>query len=241
MTKIVVSAFYKFFPFPDYFLQRTAAKELLNQYGVKGTLLLASEGVNGTVAGSREAIDALNAWFAAHPDIGVVATKESFTDSMPFSKMKVKLKKELISLGAPAHPMAAVGEYIDPQAWNELISNPETIVLDTRNDYEVEMGSFKGAINPHIKNFKQLAAYTREQLAAMKERPVATFCTGGIRCEKYTAYLVEQGFKHVYHLKGGILKYLEEIPEEKSLWEGSCFVFDDRIAVGHGLQASPID
>lgn len=230
----VVSAFYKFFPFPNYFLHRAALKRLLNEHGIQGTILLAPEGINGTVAGGREAIDALHAWFSQHPEIGPIEVKEHYHDVLPFKKTKVRLKKELISLGAPANPMRTVGDYVEAKDWNDLISDPETILIDTRNDYEIEHGTFKGAVNPHIEDFKELTRYVKTCLEQAKDRPIATFCTGGIRCEKFTAYLKEQGFERVYHLKGGILTYLMEVPQQESLWEGECFVFDERVSVGHG-------
>lgn len=231
---LTVSAFYKFFPFPGYIAHRAPLKRLMQAERIKGTILLASEGINGTVAGSAEAIAALHHYFSSQHDIGEIAAKESHAETMPFVRAKVRLKKELISLGAPANPNREAGKYVPPAEWNALISQPDTIVLDARNDYEVEVGTFLNARNPETKNFKQLPGFVRERLPD-KSASIATFCTGGIRCEKLTAYLKEQGYEHVYHLQGGILKYLEEIPKEESLWQGECFVFDEREAVGHGL------
>jgi UPF0176 protein len=233
----VVATLYHFFDFSHYAGMRAPLKEKLDALGVKGTLLLAPEGINGTVAGTREAIDRLLAYLKAEVIGAAFEHKESSCDSVPFARTKVKLKKETISLGEPNDPRSA-GTYVSPQDWNALISDPETLVLDTRNGYEVELGTFDRACNPQIRHFKQFPEYIRMALAEQKHRKIATFCTGGIRCEKVTAWMKEQGFEHVYHLKGGILKYLEEIPQEESKWQGECFVFDERVAVGHGLKPS---
>ena len=228
----IVSTFYKFFSFPDYFEHRGALTAFMAERGMVGNVLLAAEGINATVCGTRQAVDELYEYFKTLP-IGEVEVKESEADAPSFRRLKIKLKKELISLGKPANAMCKVGEYVDSERWNELISNPDTIVLDSRNDYEFDHGTFEGAINPKIDDFKQLPAFIK-QLGPDKEKPIATFCTGGIRCEKLTAYLLDEGYKNVYHLKGGIIQYLKDMPEAESKWQGKCFVFDDRIAVGHG-------
>lgn len=226
----IVSTFYKFFVFPDYFEYRNDLKSFFDEHEILGNVLLAAEGINATVCGSREAIDAMYAFFKTTP-IGTLEVKENTTDTKAFRRMKVKLKKELISLGKPANAMGNVGEYLDYKQWNELISQPDTVLLDTRNDYELEHGTFEGAINPNIDDFKQLPEFI-EKKQVDKDQPIATFCTGGIRCEKLTAYLLEEGYTKVYHLNGGIIKYLQDTPKDESKWQGKCFVFDDRIAVG---------
>ncbi len=207
---------------------------MLKANGITGSLLLASEGFNGTIAGSREGIDAALNYLKTNVTNGDFDHKESTCEKPPFPRTKVRLKKETISIGEPCPP-ELVGEYISPQDWNEFISRPDTIVIDTRNTYETHLGTFKGAIDPQIQNFKELPKYVREQLADAKGKNIATFCTGGIRCEKFTAWMKAEGFENVFHLKGGILKYLEEIPQEESTWDGECYVFDKRVAVGHGL------
>ncbi len=225
----IVTTFYKFFPFTDYISCKTPLLQLFRSQGIKGTVLLADEGINGTISGTRAAVDAFYAW-CEKGAVGTLEVKESETAEPPFKRGRVKLKKELISLGRPAHPRAGVGTYLDSKAWNDLIANPNTIVLDTRNDYELELGTFKGAINPRIHNFRELPDYIETHLTD-KTAPIATFCTGGIRCEKLTAYMKEQGYQNIYHLKGGILQYLKDTPKDESLWEGKCFVFDERIGV----------
>lgn len=232
----VVAAFYHFFDFPGFEGQRAYLQGLLNQHAIKGSVLIAPEGVNATISGTREAVDAFLAAVAGLAG-GPVEHKESFAQTQPFTRGKVRLKKELISLGPyvdPTHP----GTYIDPAEWNALIADPDTIVLDTRNTYETHMGTFERAIDPRIANFKQLPDFVKHELGEHKGKKIATFCTGGIRCEKFTAWMKQEGFEEVYHLKGGILKYLEEIPPEQSLWNGECYVFDHRVAVGHGLAPS---
>lgn len=232
MTKIIVAALYQFTPVVDIEGLQMHLKTLCDQQGIKGILLLAPEGINGTVAGSREAIDRLRAFLV--PRFDALEYKESWADVMPFHRMKVRIKKEIVTLNAPeANPSERVGTYVEPKDWNDLISNPDVLVLDTRNDYEVDIGTFQRALNPNTQTFTQFPSFVK---TLDKNRPVAMFCTGGIRCEKASSYLLSQGFKNVYHLKGGILKYLETTPPENSLWEGECFVFDGRIAVGHGLE-----
>jgi UPF0176 protein len=234
---IIVAALYQFAEFPNFADFRASLMAFCKAQGVRGTLLLAREGINGTIAGSREGIDAVVAYLGEIGPFKNLEYKESFAESMPFMRLKIKLKKEIVTLGVPAaDPRQMVGTYLGPDDWNALISRPDVITIDTRNDYEVMIGTFKGAVNPKTDTFKEFVAYTENNLMQYKDKPVAMFCTGGIRCERSTSYLKAIGFKEVYHLKGGILKYLEEIPEEKSLWEGECFVFDQRVAVKHGLE-----
>jgi UPF0176 protein len=209
---------------------------------IKGTLLLAAEGINGTISGPREGIDNLLAYLNADVRINPVSSKESLHDDAPFYRTKVKLKKEIVTLGVEGiDPLKTVGTYVKPQDWNALISDPDVTVIDTRNDYEIEIGSFKHAIDPKTQTFREFPEYVKEHLDPSKNKKVAMFCTGGIRCEKSTAYLKEQGFDEVYHLEGGILQYLEDVPKEESLWEGDCFVFDNRVAVNHDLEKSIYD
>lgn len=233
---IVVAALYKFSAFEDFQKQRAVIAEKCKEYGIKGTLLLAHEGVNGTIAGSRQGIDDILRFLRALPGFEDLEHKESYCQTQPFLRMKVRLKKEIVTSGVPelANPTQNVGEYVDPYTWNQLISDPRTIVIDTRNDYEVALGTFHRATNPETKSFREFPQFV-ENLQVDKETPVAMFCTGGIRCEKASSYMKSMGFKKVYHLQGGILKYLETVPKEKSLWEGECFVFDNRVAVDHDL------
>ncbi|VGO18894.1 oxygen-dependent tRNA uridine(34) hydroxylase TrhO [Pontiella sulfatireligans] len=242
MKTIVVCALYKFAALDDFEALRQPLFDFLNQHGIRGTLLLAGEGINGTVAGSREAIDALLAHLKSDPRLADLEHKESFDDANPFYCTKVRLKKEIVTMGvAGIDPRHTVGTYVAPKDWNALISDPETLLIDTRNDYEVSIGTFKNAVNPETESFREFPSYVENHLHSSKHRKVAMFCTGGIRCEKSTAYLKEQGFDEVHHLKGGILKYLEEIPQEDSLWQGECFVFDNRVAVGHDLVKGDYD
>jgi len=209
---------------------------------VRGTLLLAVEGINGTVAGSRDAIDSLLGWLRIDPRLADIDVKESFTSKAPFLRTKVKLKKEIVTMGVEGiDPKQVVGTYVEPSDWNALISDPDVLLVDTRNDYEVQVGTFKNAVNPNTVSFREFPEYVENHLDPKKHKKVAMFCTGGIRCEKSTAYLKEQGFGEVYHLKGGILKYLEQVPEHDTLWQGECFVFDDRVTVDHQLQKGNYD
>ncbi len=226
----------------DFEAMRKPFQQAMEKHGIKGTLLLAKEGINGTVAGSREGIDALMDWIRSDDRLVGIANKESFYEEMPFNRTKVKLKKEIVTMGVQdIDPNHIVGTYVKPEAWNDLISDPEVMVVDTRNDYECMIGSFKNAINPKTETFREFPKYVEENLDKTQHKKVAMFCTGGIRCEKSTAYLKEQGFDEVYHLEGGILKYLEEVPKEESLWEGECFVFDSRVAVNHDLEKGQYD
>ncbi|MBD2568414.1 rhodanese-related sulfurtransferase [Anabaena lutea] len=235
---LVVAALYKFISLPDFAELREPLLSFCQEHGIKGTILLAPEGINGTIAGSRQAIDAVLNFLRRDTRFTDLEHKESYTETPPFERMKVRLKREIVTLGIPEiDPNEKVGTYISPQEWNDLISDPEVTVIDTRNDYEVSIGTFKRAENPQTQIFREFPEYVNKQLDPSKHKKVALFCTGGIRCEKASSYLLSQGFNQVYHLKGGILKYLEEIPAEESLWEGECFVFDERIAVRHGLEA----
>jgi UPF0176 protein len=242
MKPIVVCALYKFVALDDFQSIRQPLFDFLTEHGIRGTLLLASEGINGTVAGSREAIDLLLKYLKSDPRLADLNHKESFDDTNPFYRTKVRLKKEIVTLGVEdIDPRRSVGTYVAPKDWNALISDPETVLIDTRNDYEIGIGTFKHAVNPKTDSFREFPDYVEHNLDPAKHRKVAMFCTGGIRCEKSTAYLKKLGFEEVYHLQGGILKYLEEVPEEESYWEGECFVFDNRVAVDHSLTKGEYD
>ncbi|QBG46265.1 rhodanese-related sulfurtransferase [Verrucomicrobia bacterium S94] len=242
MKPIVVCALYKFVKLNDYESLREPLLQFMTDREIRGTLLLAAEGINGTVAGSRMAIDELLAYLRADERLADIDSKESYDETNPFYRTKVRLKKEIVTLGVKGiDPCKTVGTYVEPKDWNELISDPETLLIDTRNDYEIGIGTFKNAVNPNTESFREFPEYVKKNLDPSKHRKVAMFCTGGIRCEKSTAYLKELGFEEVYHLKGGILKYLEEIPEEESMWNGECFVFDNRVAVKHNLEKGEYD
>ena len=233
---IIVAALYHFTPFADPAALRAPLQAFCEAQGVKGSLLVAPEGLNGTIAGSRAGIDAVLAHLRALPGCAGLEWKESQAEAMPFGRMKVKLKKEIVTLGVEGvNPLAAVGHYVAPQEWNDLISQPDVAVIDTRNDYEVAIGTFEGAVDPVTKSFREFPEWWEKNKERFHNKRIAMFCTGGIRCEKSTNFLISQGVEEVYHLKGGILKYLEEVPPEKSLWNGECYVFDGRVSVGHGL------
>jgi UPF0176 protein len=237
MPAVVVCALYKFVHLENYAELREPLQAVMRENGVRGALLLAKEGINGTIAGSREGIDTVLAWLQKVPALDPLETKESFHDSMPFARSKVKLKKEIVTMGVEGiDPRRCVGTYVAAKDWNRVISDPDVLVVDARNHYEVEVGTFRGALNPNTTSFREFPQFVRSTLDPQKHRKVAMFCTGGIRCEKSTAYLRELGFDEVYHLKGGILKYLEEVPPAESLWEGDCYVFDERVAVTHDLR-----
>jgi len=234
---IVVAALYHFASLEDYQDMRQPMQNFCDEHGIKGSLLLAREGINGTVAGSREGIDALLKFLRDDDRLQALEHKESQASDWPFYRMKVKLKKEIVTLGVEGvDPNVCVGTYIEARQWNAVISDPDVLVLDTRNDYEYEIGTFKGAIDPKTDSFREFPAYVEKNCDPHRHKKVAMFCTGGIRCEKASAYMLQQGYDEVFHLKGGILKYLEEVPEEESLWQGECYVFDDRVAVLHGLK-----
>jgi UPF0176 protein len=233
---LIVAALYQFTRFPDPAALQPGLLEVARAQGVKGSLLLAPEGINGTIAGTREGVDAVLDAIRALPGCAGLEWKESHAESMPFGRMKVKLKREIVTMGVPdVDPLAAVGHYVRPADWNALISDPDTVVIDTRNDYEVAIGTFEGAVDPGTRAFGEFPDWWQANRARFQGKRVAMFCTGGIRCEKATNYLIGQGVDEVFHLKGGILKYLEEVPQVESLWRGECFVFDDRVSVGHGL------
>jgi UPF0176 protein len=236
-----VAAFYQFAALPDFRGLREPLRAICADLALKGSVLLAHEGINGTLAGSHEAIDALVAELRRGELFGSrldnLELKFSSASTMPFARLKIRLKKEIVTLGdSGADPTRAVGVYVDPGDWNVLIAAPETLVIDTRNAFEVAMGSFADAVDPGIKSFGEFKDFAARSLDPAKHKKIAMFCTGGIRCEKASAYLLARGFEQVYHLKGGILKYLEAVPESESRWRGECFVFDERIALGHGLR-----
>lgn len=233
---LIVAALYQFARFPDPAALKPGLLEVCQSNGVRGSLLLAPEGINGTIAGTREGVDLALAAIRALPGCEGLEWKESFADPMPFGRMKVKLKREIVTMGQPdVDPLARVGNYVAPADWNALISDPDTVVIDTRNDYEVAIGTFHGAVDPGTRAFGEFPDWWKAHRDQFAGKRIAMFCTGGIRCEKSTNYLLGQGLNEVYHLKGGILKYLEDVPSDESLWLGECFVFDDRVSVGHGL------
>ena len=242
MTDVVVAALYKFVTLEDFHELREPLLDACVAADTRGTLLLAREGINGTIAGSREAIDLVLAYLRSDPRLVDLDHKESFDDHMPFYRMKVKLKREIVTMGvAGVDPNLRVGTYVDPRDWNTLVSDPDVLLIDTRNDYECGIGSFKGAVDPHTESFRDFPGYVRNHLDPGKHKKVAMFCTGGIRCEKASAFMLNEGYEEVYHLRGGVLKYLEEVPQEESIWEGECFVFDNRVAVDHQLKKGQYD
>ncbi len=236
----MVAALYRFTHFANCQGLREPLERLCRGLGIRGTLLLASEGINGTIAGTGEALATALDHIRGLPGCGDLEVKLSSTTGMPFHRMKVRVKREIVTMGEPVDPVKIVGTYVAPEDWNQLIADPDTIVIDTRNDYEVSVGTFAGAINPNTASFRDFPAWfrsVRDDLLGRGRQPrVAMFCTGGIRCEKSTAFLRQEGVEDVHHLSGGILKYLEVVPEEASLWRGECFVFDERVTVGHGLE-----
>ena len=245
-SPFLTAAFYQFVALPDYEARKAPLLALCEQRNVKGLILLAGEGINSTIAGAADDVRAVLANLRADPLLANLQHKESWSDKPPFHRMKVRLKKEIVTMNVPGiSPTKMAGTYVKPTDWNALIADPDVVVVDTRNDYEVEMGSFAHAINPNLKTFAELPAWLdqADKLASPgnsgKKPKVAMFCTGGIRCEKSTAYLRSKGFDEVFHLEGGILKYLETVPPEQSLWQGECFVFDERVSVGHGLVPGP--
>lgn len=236
-SPFLVAALYHFVSVPRFESLREPLQSLCEENGVKGTLLLAHEGINGTIAGPDTGIKTVLAYLRAQPEFAGLEHKESRASKMPFLRMKVKLKKEIVTMGVEnIDPNKVVGTYVAPQDWNALISDPDTIVIDTRNDYETAIGVFRGAVDPQTKTFREFPDWVRNNAGLHNKPKIAMYCTGGIRCEKATAFMKEQGFEEVYHLKGGILKYLEEVPQEESLWDGACFVFDERVSVEHGLK-----
>ena len=242
MDKVIVAALYKFVALEDFHQLREPLLDRCIAAGTRGTLLLAREGINGTIAGSREALDEVLAYLRSDPRLADLEHKESVDDHMPFYRMKVKVKKEIVTMGVPGiDPNQRVGTYVRPRDWNELVNDPEVLLIDTRNDYEYGIGTFRGALDPRTTTFREFPAYVRATLDPRRHKKIAMFCTGGIRCEKASAFMLKEGFEEVYHLQGGILKYLEEVPEQDSTWEGECFVFDNRVAVNHRLEKGQYD
>lgn len=245
-AKFLTAAFYKFVELADYQARKAPLLDFCERHHVKGLILLAQEGINSTIAGAPEDVHAVLAQLRSDPLLADLQHKESWSDKAPFYRMKVRLKKEIVTLNVPGiSPTHMAGTYVKPADWNALISDPDVVVVDTRNDYEVEIGTFKGAVDPRIKSFSELPEWVAQYgplhagESPQKKPKVAMFCTGGIRCEKSTAYMRAQGYEEVYHLEGGILKYLETVAPEQSLWQGECFVFDERVSVGHGLVPGP--
>ncbi|MEM9427085.1 MAG: rhodanese-related sulfurtransferase [Pseudomonadota bacterium] len=238
----VVAALYKFTAFEDPAALKGPLAKVACAQAVKGTLLLAGEGINGTIAGTRAGIDAVLAHIRTLPGCAEIEWKESTAAEMPFQRLKVRLKREIVTMGQPGvDPLAAVGTYVAPEDWNDLITRNDVVTIDTRNDYEVEIGTFSGAIDPETRSFGEFPEWWAANAERLEGKKIAMFCTGGIRCEKATNYLISQGVEDVFHLKGGILKYLEEVPEKDSRWTGECFVFDGRVSVGHGLVEGDYD
>ena len=236
----IVAALYHFARFPDPASLRGPLQALCDQHAIKGSLLLAQEGINGTIAGTRTGIDAVLAHIRTLPGCGALEHKESTASTPPFLRMKVKLKKEIVTMGKPdVDPRASVGTYVQPKDWNDLITSDDVVVIDTRNDYEVAIGTFEGAVDPETASFREFPEWWEKNKTRFGNKRVAMFCTGGIRCEKASNYLLGEGVPEVFHLKGGILKYLEEVPEAESTWNGECFVFDQRVSIGHGLKEGP--
>lgn len=232
---VTISTFYSFVALDAPQQLRLPVLERMKELGIRGTITLAHEGINATVSGDASTLEQFMDFLKMRITFSTPTYRESYFSEQPFKRSKVKVKRELISLGVPTFPAQCVGEYVMPKDWNSLITSQDVITIDTRNAYEYEMGHFEGAVNPATRNFKQMVKWTQTHLMHSTNRRVAMYCTGGIRCEKYSSYLIGLGFANVYHLHGGILAYLEQIPESESLWKGSCFVFDERVSVGHGL------
>ncbi|MDC1387136.1 rhodanese-related sulfurtransferase [Candidatus Thioglobus sp.] len=239
---LTICALYKFTRLDDFEEIQGPLKIFLESLNIRGTLLLAKEGVNGTIAGDNESIMKSLDYLQKDERLVGLEYKFSYSEKPPFKRLKVKLKKEIVTLGvSDIDPIFSSGTYVKPADWNELVNDPDVVLIDTRNNYEFEIGSFKGSINPNTETFREFPAYTKNNLEKYRDKKIAMFCTGGIRCEKSTAYLKSKGFENVFHLQGGILKYLEEVKEDESLWEGECFVFDDRVAVKHNLELGKYD
>lgn len=235
-----IAALYHFTRFDNPAALQAPLLDVARREGISGSLLLAQEGINGTIAGSRTGIDAILTYIRKLPGCADLSWKESTANDQPFGKMKVRLKKEIVTMGVPdVDPRASVGHYVMPEEWNDLISQDDVVVIDTRNDYEVAIGTFKGAVDPKTKTFREFPDWWAQNKDRFHNKRVAMFCTGGIRCEKSTNFLISQGVEDVYHLKGGILQYLEDVPAEDSKWDGACFVFDNRVSVEHGLAEGP--
>ena len=235
-----IAALYHFAPVADPVQMQSSVKMRCEELEIKGTLLIANEGINGTISGAAANIDSILGFLSSIPEFADLVWKLSTSPEQPFARLKVRLKREIVTMGQPdVDPRGAVGQYIEPEDWNDFISAEDVVVIDTRNDYEVSIGTFDGTINPKTKSFREFPSWWEDNKQRFANQKVAMFCTGGIRCEKSTSYLRSQGIEEVFHLKGGILKYLEEVPEEKSVWNGECFVFDGRVSVGHGLEIGP--
>jgi UPF0176 protein len=234
----LVATFYRFVDLPDYRDKQQELQKYCQEQAIRGTILLASEGINGTIAGTPKAIEAVLAYIQSDRRLANLEVKESHLDRLPFGRLKIRLKKEIVTLGQPnANPSEKTGIHVSPQEWNQLLQDPDMLVIDTRNHYEVAIGTFTGSIDPHTDHFRQFPEFVENHLDAHRDRKIAMFCTGGIRCEKASAYLLHQGFDQVYQLNGGILQYLAEIDPEESLWRGECFVFDERVAIDHHLRS----
>jgi UPF0176 protein len=234
--KFFIATFYKFVSLPDFTAKKPSLLLKCQAENIKGTILLAAEGINGTICGSQDSINSILTFLRSDPRLKDLHSLESSCNFVPFDRLKIRLKKEIVTIGLPeVNPIKKVGTYVKPQDWNQLISDPDVLLIDTRNDYEFDLGTFRGAINPHTDSFGEFPAYINSRLTQNPNQKLALFCTGGIRCEKATSFLLGQGFSNVYHLEGGILGYLAEIPPQESLWEGECFVFDQRITITHGL------
>ncbi len=239
---IVVCAMYKFVTLDNYQQLQTQILNKLNDLSIRGTLLLANEGINGTISGNQQSIEAFLAWLQQDERFNNIDHKLSYHDEQPFNRTKVKLKNEIVTMGIEGiDPNQVVGTYVEAKDWNELISDPDTVLIDTRNEYEFNIGTFENAVNPHTETFREFPEYVDETLDPAKHKKVAMFCTGGIRCEKASAFMKQRGFEEVYHLKGGILKYLEDVDKDSTMWNGECFVFDERVAVNHDLEKGQYD
>jgi UPF0176 protein len=237
MSRFLIATFYHFTSLPDFHALRDSCAEECRDQGIKGTLLLADEGINGTVVGTESAVRAFLEFLRRDPRFVGLKHKESWVEQIPFVRLKVRLKKEIVTLGvAGVDPTERVGTYVNPEEWNDIISEPDVIVIDARNTYETAMGSFAGALDPQLESFGEFPGWLNNQREITAETRIAMFCTGGIRCEKASSFMLQQGFQSVYQLDGGILKYLENIPPQESLWEGECYVFDSRVSVNHQLQ-----
>ena len=239
---VMVCALYKFVRLPGYRALQAPVLEAMLSYPIRGTLLLAAEGINGTIAGDPADLEEFLGWLRTTQGLGDIDTKVSWTDNPPFKRSRVKLKKEIVTMGVEGiDPAQSAGTYVDPEDWNSLVDDPDVVLVDTRNEYEIEVGQFANAVNPHTTTFREFPEYARTHLDPEKHGKVAMYCTGGIRCEKSTAFLRQIGFENVYHLKGGILNYLEKVPESDSRWRGECFVFDERVTVDHDLEKGSYD
>lgn len=238
MKPFIILAFYKFTPLSDYELMREPLLKTMKENNIKGTIIIASEGLNGSFCGLKEEIEPLVNLLKSYPELQRLQFNTTYDDFNPFAKAKVKLRKEIVTMGEEnIDPNSLPGTHLNPEEWNELIADPEVILIDTRNDYEIQLGTFKNSINPNTENFRDFPAYVQQHLINKKDKKIAMCCTGGIRCEKSTSYLKKLGFSEVYQLDGGILNYLESVAEKDSLWEGSCFVFDERVALDKNLKS----